>query len=242
MNVKLFVPCLVDQFHPEIAESAARVLTRAGCRVDYPYGQTCCGLPVYKAGHADEARKLAANWLRLFDGAEAVVAPSGSCTAMVRHAYPRLFSDDPGMLSQAREAAGRTFEFCEFLAGRLGATDTGAELDATAVYHDSCQVGRVLGVRREPLELLAGVRGLTLARPDRPEDCCGFGGAFSLQFPELSAAMTADKLADLEGSGADVVVSAEPSCLLNLESMARRRKSRLRFMHVAELLDTRRPE
>jgi L-lactate dehydrogenase complex protein LldE len=237
MKIALFVPCLVDRFRPEIAESAARVLTRAGCRVEYPAGQTCCGQPLYKAGHAQEARKTARHWLRVFRNAETVVAPSGSCVAMVRSGYPRLFEDDPAMKALADEAARRTYEFCEFMVDKLGAADAGAEFDSTAVYHDSCQVGRALGVRRQPLELLSNIRGLKLFQMSRPETCCGFGGTFSVQFPEVSASMTEDKLADIEAAGAEIAVTAEPSCLINLESMAARKNSRLKFMHIAELLD-----
>jgi L-lactate dehydrogenase complex protein LldE len=241
MKVSLFVPCLVEEVKPEIGAAAARVLARAGCEVEYPPGQTCCGQPLYKAGHADKVRGPAKHFLRVFEQAEAVVAPSGSCVAMVRKAYPLLLEDEPHESARARDLAERTFEFSEFLAGRLGVLDLGAELHALAVYHDSCQVGRALGVREEPLKLMAHVKGLRMVQLQRPEACCGFGGTFSLQFPELSTAITEDKLADIEGSGADVAITAEPSCLINIESMMRHKKSQLRIMHLAELLDTREP-
>lgn len=237
MKIALFVPCLVDQFRPEIAVSAARVLTRAGCSIEYPAGQTCCGQPLYKAGHAGKARRTAEHWLKIFRDAEAVVAPSGSCVAMVRNVYPQFFANAPALQEAADEAARRTFEFCEFLVDKLDAADVGAEFDSTAVYHDSCQVGRALGIRRQPLELLSNIRGLKLFQMSRPEACCGFGGTFSVQYPEVSASMTEDKLADMEASGAELAVTAEPSCLINLESMAARQKSRMKFMHIAELLD-----
>lgn len=238
MRVQLFVPCLVENLAPEIAAATARVLTRAGAEVALPPGQTCCGQPLYKSGRHAEARDLAARFLDLFPGPDPVVAPAGSCVAMVR-AYPKLLANDPARAEAARDLAGRTYEFSQFLVDVLGVDDLGAQLDATAVYHDSCQVSRALGVREQPRALLAKVRGLTLAEPARPDSCCGFGGTFSVQFPEVSAALTADKAADLVATGAGMAVCAEPSCLLNLRAhLDKNHPGKVRCLHLAEVLDS----
>ena len=240
MRVQLFVPCLVENLAPEIAAATARVLTRAGAEVSLPPGQTCCGQPLYKSGRHAEARDLARRFLDVFAAPDPVVAPSGSCVAMVR-AYPGLLAADPELAEAARALAARTYELSQFLVDVLGAEDLGAELPAVAAYHDSCQVARALGVREQPRRLLARVRGLTLAEPSRPGTCCGFGGTFSLQFPEVSASLTADKAADLAATGADLVVCAEPSCLLNLRAHLDKNAPdrNLRCMHLAEVLDSR---
>lgn len=237
MNVQLFVPCLVEDFRPEIAEAAARVLTRAGARVRYPSGQTCCGQPLYKTGRFAECRDLARRFMNLFRGPDPVVAPSGSCVAMVRKGYQLLFEDDRAMLERARELASRTFELSEFLVRQLGVKDTGARLDGVAAYHDSCQVGRALGLTREPRELLASVSGLTVKELSRPDACCGFGGAFSVAYPTLSSAITADKIDDIMATGADIAVTAEVSCLMNIAAALEKRGSDIRAMHLAEVLD-----
>lgn len=242
VRVQLFVPCLVENLAPEIAAATARVLTRAGAEVELPPGQTCCGQPLYKTGRYVEARDLALRFLDVFSGPDPVVAPSGSCVAMVR-AYPKLLAADPARAEQARALAARTYELSQFLVDVLGKDDLGAELDAAAAYHDSCQVSRTLGVREQPRRLLARVRGLTLAEPSRAGTCCGFGGAFSVQFPEVSAALTAEKAADLAATGAQVVVCAEPSCLLNLRSHLDKNfpEKNIRCLHLAEVLDSRPP-
>ncbi|MEW5774340.1 MAG: (Fe-S)-binding protein [Thermodesulfobacteriota bacterium] len=240
MRVQLFVPCLVENLAPEIAAATARVLARAGAQVSLPPGQTCCGQPLYKSGRHAQARDLARRFLEVFSAPDPVVAPSGSCVAMVR-AYPGLLADDPALAGRARDLAARTFELSQFLVDVLQVEDLGAELPAAAAYHDSCQVSRTLGVREQPRRLLSRVRGLTLAEPSRSGACCGFGGTFSLQFPEVSAALTAEKAADLAATGAGMVVCAEPSCLLNLRSHLDKNfpERNMRCLHLAEVLDSR---
>lgn len=233
----LFIPCLVEQFLPEVGEAAARLLARAGCAVECPSGQTCCGQPLYKAGRGAEARRLAHRFLDLFADAEAVVAPSGSCVHMVRSVYPRLLADDPAARQRAEALAARTFELTEYLVRERGMTDTGAAFSGTVAYHDSCQVGRALGVRAEPLALLSAVRGLTLAELPRADECCGFGGPFAVQYEDVSAALLDDKLDAVGACGADAVAVAEPSCLLHLRGGLERRGGTVRALHVAEILD-----
>ena len=235
MLVNLFVPCLVETVVPEVGEATARVLSRAGCTVTVPPGQTCCGQPVYKTGHLDKARRLAARTVELFDSGP-VVSPSGSCVAQIRR-YPDLLAADPALAAKATELAARTYELSDFLVNVLHATDLGASMAARAAYHDSCQVGRVLGLSDEPRALLAAVRGLTVLELDRPEACCGFGGSFSVQFPDASDSILKDKLDDILAQEPDIVVSAEVSCLLNIRSGLEHRGSHVRALHLAQVLD-----
>lgn len=235
-RVSLFIPCLVEDFHPEIGEAAALVLDRAGATVDYPSGQTCCGQLTYKTGHHAETRKFARHFLETFADAPAVVSPSGSCVSMVRNYYPTLLADDPDWSRPAQDMAGRIFELSEYLVDVLGVHDLGASWPGRAVYHDSCQVARALGVSEQPKALLRRVAGLELLDLAGAETCCGFGGAFSFQFPEVSEAMLDDKVAAIEASGADLVVSAEVSCLMNIKGRLDQAGSPIQALHLAQVL------
>lgn len=234
-QVALFVTCLVDQLFPEVGDATVRVLERAGCRVSFPAAQTCCGQPPFNAGFHHEARRLARGLLAALADAEAVVTPSGSCAAMVREWYPRLFRNDP-LAQAAQDLARRTFELSEFLVRRCGVTDVGARFAARVAYHASCHGLRGLGLREEPLRLLAAVRDLQLVRLPGAEECCGFGGFFAVKFPALSGAMLASKLDAIEASGADVVTATDVSCLMHIAGGLARRDSRVRPMHLAEIL------
>jgi L-lactate dehydrogenase complex protein LldE len=234
-QVALFVTCLVDQLFPQVGEAAVRVLERAGCRVSFPAAQTCCGQPTFNQGFHDEARRLASGLLAAFKDAETVVTPSGSCAAMLREWYPRLFRDGP-LAEGARELARRTFELSEFLVRRLGVTDVGARFAARVAYHGSCHGLRGLGLREEPLQLLAAVRDLHLVPLPGAEECCGFGGFFAVKFSALSGAMLASKLDAIEASGADVVTATDVSCLMHIAGGLARRGSRVRPVHLAEIL------
>jgi L-lactate dehydrogenase complex protein LldE len=235
-KVSLFVPCLVEHFLPRVGEAAVRILTRAGMEVQYPDRQTCCGQMQFKTGYHREARKMARHFLRVFEDAEAVVAPSGSCVGMVRHHYPELFRDEALLLKQAEALSRRTFELTEFLVDVLGIVDLGAEWSGKAVYHDSCQISRVLGVREQPRMLLSRVHGLEMVEMEHQETCCGFGGVFSLEFPAVSEKLTGDKAAAVVKSGAEVMISAEPSCLLNVGLYLEKMGEHVKALHIAEVL------
>lgn len=235
-RVALFVTCLVDQLVPRIGDAAVRVLERAGCDVVVPAGQTCCGQAVFNDGFWDEARALARRHLDAFEDAEAVVAPSGSCAAMVREWYPRLFRDEPGPRARAERLAHRTWELSEYLVRVRGAPDLGARFDAAVAYHPACHGLRGLGLREEPLRLLRAVRGLRLVPLAGAEECCGFGGFFSVTFAALSGAMLETKLDAIEASGADVVTATDASCLMHLAGGLARRGSGVRAVHLAEVL------
>lgn len=235
---QLFIPCLVNQFLPEVARACANVLLRLGVELVVPPGQTCCGQPVYKTGRFDEARAVARRHLALFEGGGDVVAPSGSCVHMMRHAYPELFVGEPGMRERALALGSRTYEFSEYLVDVLGVTDVGASFAGRAAYHDSCQVGRSLGVKAQPRALLDAVDGLTRVELKFSEECCGFGGPFAVQHAAVSEAILEDKLDDILSSQADLVVTAEPSCLLNVRGGLENLKANMPVKHIAEILDS----
>ena len=234
--VALFVTCLVDQLFPRVGEATVRVLERAGCDVVFPEAQTCCGQATFNDGFWDDARPLARRFLDVFSDARQIVTPSGSCAAMVREWYPQLLRDDPALVTRAREIGHRTYELSEFLVRVLGLTDLGVRFPAAVAYHPSCHGLRGLGLRDEPVRLLRAVRGLRLVDLPRAEECCGFGGFFSVKFSELSGAMLNTKLDSVEASGADVVTATDASCLMHLTGGLTRRGSKVRAMHLAEIL------
>lgn len=236
LRVSLFITCLNDLFLPRAGLGMALILERQGVEVTFPEGQTCCGQPQWNSGYAGEAAALARHFLDVFRDADYVVSPSGSCAAMVRHTYPEIFRGDPTWSQHAQAVAARTYEFTEFLVNVLGIDDLGARFEARAAYHPSCHMTRLLGVAEPPLRLLQKVRGLDLRPLAHPELCCGFGGTFAAKSPELSVAMGDDKLDDVASAGAELLVGADPSCLLHLAGRASRRRLPLRVMHVAELL------
>ncbi len=236
MRVSLFIPCLVDALVPEVGEATARVLSRLGLGLDYPPSQTCCGQPAFNAGAWEDARRVGRQFLRAFAGSEVIVAPSGSCVSMVRTHYPHLFAEHPAELAAAQAIGERSFELTEFLVHRLGKTELGASFSGRVTYHDSCHLNRELGIQAEPRALLQAVAGLELVELPDAERCCGFGGTFSIKFPEVSVAMARRKAERIAESGADTVVVCDPGCLLQIRGYLSRRGSRVQVRHIAELL------
>jgi L-lactate dehydrogenase complex protein LldE len=240
-TVTLFIPCFVDQFQPQVGVDVVRVLRRIGYQLRYPQEQTCCGQPAFNAGYWDEARPVAEHFVRTFRSAELVVCPSGSCTAMVRNFYPELLKHS-ALRAEASALGARTFEFSEFLVKVAGVSDVGATFAHRVTYHDSCHLLRELHVRDEPRELLKSVRGLELIEMPHSEECCGFGGAFSVKMPMISAAMGEVKAGNIEASGAEFVVSSDPSCLMHIDGVLRRLKSKARTIYIASVLASEREE
>ncbi len=234
--VTLFAQCLVDVFYPEVAEAVVTVFTRLGIAVDCPPDQTCCGQPAFNAGYRRQARAAARHFIEVFENAGDIVCPSGSCVHMVRHGYAQLFADDPAWLARSRRVAARTFEFTEYLVDVLGITDLGAGCPATLTYHDSCHLLRGLGVERQPRALIGAVRGARLVEMEEAARCCGFGGTFAVRYPEISTAMTADKVDRIAASGAEAVVGCDMSCLMNIAGLIKRRGLDIRVIHIARLL------
>lgn len=240
VKVHLFVPCLVDQLLPHVGEATVRVLRRVGCEVIYDPHQVCCGQPAFNAGYTREAAAVARTLIGAFRGAEVVVAPSGSCVAMVRNHWNTLA---PHLSAAERDAArsisGRVFELSELLVDHLGITDVGATLEATATYHPSCHLSRDLNVDSAPRTLLRGVRGLSVVDLPDADRCCGFGGAFAVKHPELSTAMGEDKARRIVETRAQLVVTADPGCLLQMRGVLGRLGSSARVVHLAEVLAAR---
>lgn len=217
----------------------ANVLERLGYTVEFPEAQTCCGQPAYNSGYRDEARKVAQHFLNVFEDFESIVVPSGSCTSMASHHIAELFHDQPAQLERARALSPRIWEFSKFLVEAAGVEDVGARLEATATYHDSCHALRDLGVKEAPRRLLRNVRGLSLREMDAAEECCGFGGTFSVKFAGVSGAMARTKIDSIRRTGAGVVVSVDSSCLMQLQGALLRADLPVRAMHLAEVLDSR---
>ncbi|THF57694.1 (Fe-S)-binding protein [Pseudothauera rhizosphaerae] len=237
MRVGLFVTCLVDLMRPRIGFAALKLLEGAGCEVVVPEGQTCCGQPAYNAGDAATARGLALKVLDDFEGLDWVVAPSGSCGGQIVKAYPELLKDDPANHARALQLAARTRELTDFLVNVLKLEAVPGRFDGTVTYHDSCSGLRELGVKAQPRQLLARVPGLLLTEMGGCEECCGFGGTFSVKFGDISAQIAERKARNVQASGADAVVLGDLGCMLNIEGKLRRMgDENTRVLHVAEVL------
>lgn len=205
----------------------AEVLERAGCEIEFREAQTCCGQPAFNSGYRDEARTVAAHFLKTFEGAEYIVVPSGSCCSMISHHYADLFPD---------HHESRVYEFSQFLLDVLKIDDLGARFDGLATYHDSCHALRELKIKTGPRRLLNNVKGLRLVEMDTAEECCGFGGTFSVKFPEISGGMVRTKIESIERTGADTVISIDSSCLMQIQGALSRAGSKIKTMHLAEVL------
>lgn len=221
-NVYLFATCLVDQFAPEAGLDTIRLLEREGIAVHFPEQQTCCGQPAHTSGYPDQARAVARLQLGLFPNPWPVVVPSGSCAAMLRHEYPKLFADDPSLLAQARELSERVFELTEFLVHVAGFSQPDRGAATTVALHTSCHARREMGSHETSAALLAGLQQVSVVEQARIEECCGFGGTFSIRFPDISEAIVTDKVESLRATGAGRVVSADCGCLFNILGRAAR--------------------
>lgn len=245
MRVGLFIPCFVDQLAPDAGMASVEILERLGIEVDYPEQQTCCGQPLWNAGHAEDAAALARRFVECFANYDHVVAPSASCVAMVR----KHFRDIPGA-PELGSVPERTFELCEFLVDTLGVDEIPGRFEHQVGWHPGCHGLRDLGLGRgsERMDLappprdpgrllLSSIQGLRVVEPTRPDDCCGFGGTFILSEPAVSIAMGRDRLTDHAAAGAEVLTASDPSCLLHLKSLTPRDgRPRPRVLHVAEIL------
>jgi len=239
-TVQLFVTCLIDSFFPQIGEAMVHVLNRAGVRVDFPSAQTCCGQPAFNAGLRSEARPLAEHTIRVFEETTgAILIPSGSCAAMLRHGYLELFKDDLAWRERAGALAKRVYEFSEYLVDVLNFMDLGARWSGKLTYHPSCHLLRGLGVDRQPRLLLGAVREAEIVELPEREDCCGFGGVFSVEHPELSAEFLKRKIANLEKTESPTLVVADTGCLMHIQGGLKRLGKNQRVVHIAEVLNSR---
>lgn len=236
MRVTLFVQCLVDSLYPEVGEAMITLFDRLGISVDCPLDQTCCGQPAFNAGYRKAARAAAKRFIEIFEAAEVIVCPSGSCVNMVRHHYPELFENDERWLGRAQQVGRRTFELSQYLVDVLGIEDVGASYEGKVTYHDSCHLLRGLGVAEQPRRLIRHIKRAELIEMDASDTCCGFGGTFAVKYPQISVAMVDDKIKNIIACGADTVTGCDISCLMNIQGRLSRIGSPVKTMHLAQLL------
>jgi L-lactate dehydrogenase complex protein LldE len=242
MKVSLFVTCIVDQIFPQVGLATVKLLRKLGVEVVFNAEQTCCGQPAFNTGYRAEAREVASHFIEVFERelerANYIVAPSGSCVTMVRKFYRELFEGDAGMIERVERVGRSCYELSEFLVRVLGVTSTGARWQGRVTYHDSCHLLRELEISIEPRTLMRNVESIEVIEMDRPDACCGFGGTFSVKYPEISAAIAEEKIASICRSGASAVVACDSSCLMQIAGMLGRRGSSVRCLHIAELLSS----
>jgi len=235
-NVGLFVTCLVDLFRPSVAFAAVKLMEEAGCTICVPERQTCCGQPAFNSGDMSDSRTMAKMVIEEFEGFDYVVAPSGSCAAMIVKHYPELFKDSPEWHKRATDLSGKTYELLTFLRDVCGVKKVQAALDRKVTYHDSCSGLRELGIKSQPRTLMGSVEGLEVVEGENAERCCGFGGTFCLKFSDISSRITDDKCDDIIKTGADTVLGGDLGCLMNIAGRLTRRGETIEVRHIAEVL------
>lgn len=235
-SVGFFVTCLVDLYRPNIGFASIALLEQAGCVVTVPETQTCCGQPAYNSGDFSSTRKLAQATINAFESYDYVVAPSGSCAAMLKHHYPDLFKDDSKWFEKATTLADRVYELTSFLVDVMQVRLPSESVNTSVTYHDSCSGLRELSIKEQPRSLLADVDGVDLIEMEDTEVCCGFGGTFCVKFPEISERMVTDKVALAQQSGAAIITGGDLGCLMNIGGRVNRLDVPMRVYHVAEIL------
>jgi L-lactate dehydrogenase complex protein LldE len=237
VKVALFATCLVDQLCPQVGVSTVEVLRRLGCEVIFDERQTCCGQPAFNTGYRKEARKFAKRFIEIFEAAyaDAIVSPSGSCTAMVKH-FHDLFPNEENWRVRANKIAAKTYEFTSFLVNILKVEKLDSQFHGKVTWHDACHGLRELNLRSEPRALLKNLRNAEFVEMPNADSCCGFGGTFSVKYPEISVAILDKKIEGIEKTGADVVVSCDASCLMQIGGRLSRLGSKVKPMHIAEVL------
>ena len=235
IRIGLFVTCLVDLFRPNIGFAAVKLLQQAGYKINVPRAQTCCGQPAYNSGDKENARAIAKQVIDTFRDYDYVLAPSGSCTGMIREHYPRLFEDDPIWKEKADNLAGRCYELTTFLTSKCDLEVT-ASFHKAVTYHDSCSGLRELGIKTQPRSLLKQVKGLKLKEMEDSEVCCGFGGTFCIKYPEISERMVSDKVGNIKKTDVEVILGGDLGCLLNIAGRIKREGGATTVYHIAEVL------
>lgn len=237
MRVSIFTSCVVDLMFPNVGIAMVEVLERLGCEVDFPEKQICCGQPTFNSGYEKKSKATLINQLEAFENSDYVVGGAGSCVGMLRE-YPELLKDDEVCYPKAVELAEKTYEFSQFIYRVLGLTDVGACYEGKATYHRSCHMTRLLGEREAPFVLLDNVEGLEMIPLGHIENCCGFGGTFSVKMPEISEQMVTEKMNDVINTGADTLISADMGCLMNIGGKFNRDGNPIKIMHIAEILNS----
>lgn len=238
MNVSLFITCFNDTLYPDTGKATVRLLERLGHTVNFPMEQTCCGQMHYNTGYQEEAIPLAERFVEIFSDAEAVVAPSASCVAMVHEFYPKIarLTGDSEFEKRVEEIIPKVYELSQFLVNKLGVEDVGAYYPHRVTYHPTCHSLRMLKVGDAPLRLLRNVKGIDLVELPSSDECCGFGGTFAVKNADTSAAMLGDKIRHIKGTGAEVCSSADNSCLMHIGGAMQRQRSGVKTVHLAEIL------
>ncbi len=235
-DVGLFVTCLADLFRPSVGFAAVKLLEDAGCQVHVPVAQTCCGQPAYNTGDRADTRAIAEQVITHFEGFDFVVAPSGSCASMLKKHYPGLFKGDAAWESRAEAFSEKVFELVSFLTDVMFVSTVDAEFEGSVTYHDSCSGLRELGIQSQPRKLLASVRGLEMKELKDSDVCCGFGGTFCIKYSDISNVIVSKKTANIDASGADLLLAGDMGCLMNMAGKLKREGSSVEVRHVAEVL------
>lgn len=237
MKVSLFITCVSDIVFADVGKNTVELLERLGCEVDFPAAQTCCGQPAYNSGYLEEAKKAMKQMMKAFKDSEYVVGPSGSCVGMLRE-YPRIFKGDPEWERAAVDLADKSYEVTQFIVDVLGITDVGSTFKGRVTYHPSCHMTRVLGVKEAPTKLLNNIKGVDFIELPVKEDCCGFGGTFSVKNPEISQEMVKEKSQHVSETEAEYLVGGDMGCLMNIGGRMRREGKNVKVMHITEILNT----
>src|SRR5436190_512541 len=235
MKVQLFIPCFVDQLYPQTAFNMVKVLEKACCEVMYNTNQTCCGQPAFNAGFWDESRDVCSKFIKDFEGADYIVAPSASCVGFIRNYYGKLF-ENSSQHNHVKDLGKRVYEFTEFLTEVLKIENYGAALDAKATYHDSCAALRECKIKEGPRKLLSHVKGLDLVEMNDVETCCGFGGTFAVKFEAISIGMADQKIVNAMATAAEYIISTDMSCLMHLDGYIKHKGFNLKPLHIADVL------
>jgi L-lactate dehydrogenase complex protein LldE len=238
MKVSLFATCLVDLFQSNVGIATVELLEKLGCEIDFPESQVCCGQPAYNSGYTKESKEAMKRMIDTFEHADFVVSPSGSCAYMF-HEYPHIFKNDPVWEIKAKNLAAKTYELTQFIVDVLRIEDVGARFEGKATYHTSCHMTRLLGVREAPITLLKNVKGLILTELPGKEQCCGFGGTFSVKMMPISEQMVDEKVCHIEVTAADYLIGADAGCLMNIGGRIDRKGKPVKVLHIAEVLNSR---
>ncbi|WP_391557738.1 (Fe-S)-binding protein [Robertmurraya sp.] len=238
MKVTLFATCLVDMFQSNVGKATVELLEHLGCEIDFPTSQVCCGQPSYNSGYVKESKEAMKTMINTFSHAEYIVSPSGSCVAMF-HEYEHIFKDDPVWGPKAKELASKSYELTQFIVDVLKIEDVGARFKGKVTYHTSCHMTRLLGVKKAPMVLLSNVRDLEFTELPGKEQCCGFGGTFSVKMAQISEQMVDEKVAHVEETGADYLIGADAGCLMNIGGRIERNLKPIKVLHIAEILNSR---
>ncbi|WP_066304318.1 (Fe-S)-binding protein [Bacillus sp. FJAT-29814] len=237
MKVSLFATCLVDMFQSNVGKATVELLERLGCDVAFPEGQICCGQPAYNSGYVNESKEAMKRMIETFQDAEYVVSPSGSCAFMFKE-YPHIFKGDPVWETKAKKLADKTYELTQFIVDVLKVEDVGARFEGNVTFHTSCHMTRLLGVRTAWMTLLKNVKGLTFTELSGKEQCCGFGGTFSVKMSKISEQMVEEKVCHIEETGADYLIGADSGCLMNIGGRIDRKGNPIKVLHIAEVLNS----